>query len=294
MIKSLVTHRGIDVPLGALVGQIIGESTWEAFFVQVNNGYGIEFDLQPMSDDGFAICHDQNLTRISGGLSSALVSELDKSKLNKITLEHGRLCELDELLNLLSKNSKTTSALHLKKACQNESLLDLLVDKLNQFPNLLDGRLILFDVIPIAARYLKKSIPNINIAASVSDIYDVQRYGALTGGTLMTIDEVIEQREVYNWVWLDEWDIRNPLGETKSLVTRKIIKLLRANGFKIAVVSPELHATSPALYGNGIHEIGANPEMLKSYWMDLADIDIDLLCTDHASWISSYMNENLY
>ncbi|MDC0975653.1 hypothetical protein OAS23_01545, partial [Alphaproteobacteria bacterium] len=119
MIKSLVTHRGIDVPLGALVGQIIGESTWEAFFVQVNNGYGIEFDLQPMSDDGFAICHDQNLTRISGGLSSALVSELDKSKLNKITLEHGRLCELDELLNLLSKNSKTTSALHLKKACQN-------------------------------------------------------------------------------------------------------------------------------------------------------------------------------
>ena len=116
--------------------------------VKVKNGYGIEFDLQPMSDDGFAICHDQDLTRISGGLYSTLVSELDKSKLNTITLEHGRLCELDELLNLLSNNSKTISALHLKKTCQNEGLLDLLIDKLVQFPNLIDGRLILFDVIP--------------------------------------------------------------------------------------------------------------------------------------------------
>jgi len=293
MIKSLVTHRGIDVPLGTLTTEITGESTWEAFSAQIKNGYGIEFDLRPMSDDGFAICHDQNLTRISGGLSSALVSELDKSKLKIITLEHGRLCELDELLILLSENSKTTSALHLKKVCQNEDLLDLLVDKLVRFPDVLDGRLILFDVIPIAARYLKKSIPNIELAASVSDIYDVQRFGALTGGTLMTIDEVVEQSESYTWVWLDEWDMRNPLGETKSLVTRKTIKLLRANGFKIAVVSPELHATSPALYGDGMHEVGANPELLKSYWMDLADMDIDLLCTDHASWLSSYMNENL-
>lgn len=294
MIKSLVTHRGIDIPLGSLVTEIIGESTWEAFYVQVKNGYGIEFDLQPMSDDGFAICHDQDLTRISGGLSTAFVSELDKSKLNTITLQHGRLCELDELLNLLSKNSKSTSALHLKKACQNEVLLDLLIDKLVKFPNLINDHLILFDVTPIAARYLKKSIPNIDIAASVSDIYDVQRYGALTGGTLMTIDQVVEQSESYSWVWLDEWDIRNPLGGTKSLVTRKTIKFLRENSFKIAVVSPELHATSPALYGDSIHEIGANPELLKSYWMDLADIDIDLLCTDHASWISTYMNENLY
>jgi len=293
MIKSLVTHRGIDVPLGTLTTEITGESTWEAFSAQIKNGYGIEFDLRPMSDDGFAICHDQNLTRISGGLSSALVSELDKSKLKIITLEHGRLCELDELLILLSENSKTTSALHLKKVCQNEDLLDLLVDKLVRFPDVLDGRLILFDVIPIAARYLKKSIPNIELAASVSDIYDVQRFGALTGGTLMTIDEVVEQSESYTWVWLDEWDMRNPLGETKSLVTRKTIKLLRANGFKIAAVSPELHATSPALYGDGMHEVGANPELLKSYWMDLADMDIDLLCTDHASWLSSYMNENL-
>ena len=110
MIKSLVTHRGIDIPLGSSVTEIMGESTWEAFCAQVKNGYGIEFDLQPMSDDGFAICHDQDLTRISGGLSNVLVSELDKSKLNTIKLEYGRLCELDELLNLLSKNSKTTSA----------------------------------------------------------------------------------------------------------------------------------------------------------------------------------------
>ena len=110
MIKSLVTHRGIDVPLGTLTTEITGESTWEAFSAQIKNGYGIEFDLRPMSDDGFAICHDQNLTRISGGLSSALVSELDKSKLKIITLEHGRLCELDELLILLSENSKTISS----------------------------------------------------------------------------------------------------------------------------------------------------------------------------------------
>jgi hypothetical protein len=293
MISSIITHRGIDVPLGTPSDEIVGENTWEAFSAQVKSGYGIEFDLQLMSDNSFAICHDQSLVRMSGGLSSTPISELSSHQLKKMTLGHGRLCELDELLILLSENSEATSALHLKKNCQREDSLDLLVDKLVQYPNVLDGRLILFDVTPVAAKYLKKSIPNIELAASVSDIYDIQRFGALTGGTLMTIDEVIEQCETYTWVWLDEWDIRDPLGETKSLVTRKTVELLRMNGFKIAVVSPELHATSPALYGDGIHEVGANPELLKSYWMELADMDIDLLCTDHASWLSSYMNENL-
>lgn len=293
MIKSLVTHRGIDIPLGMLATEITGESTWEAFSDQIKNGYGIEFDLQVMSDDGFAICHDKNLTRMSGGLSSALISELNKYKLKTTTLKYGHLCELDEILALLSKNSKATSALHLNKACQNEDLLDLLVAKLLCYPDVLDGRLIIFDVTPSVAKYLKKSIPNIGLAASVSDLYDVERFGVLTGGTLMTIDEVIEQGEIYTWVWLDEWDTQDLLGETKSLVTRETIKLLREKGFKIAVVSPELHATSPALYGDGIHETGANPKLLKNYWMRLGDLDIDLLCTDHASWLSGYMNENL-
>jgi hypothetical protein len=293
MIRSFVTHRGIDTPLGTGANDIRGESTWEAFSVQVKNGYGIEFDLQPMSDGSFAICHDQKLTRISGGLSSALISELNKYKLKKITLEDGHLCELSELLALLSENSKATSALHLKKACQNEGLLDLLLEKLLCYPDLLDGRLILFDVIPVAARYLKKSIPNIELAASVSDPYDVERFGVMTGGTLMTIDEVIEQSAIYTWVWLDEWDTLDAFGKTKSLVTRNTIKLLRETGFKIAVVSPELHATSPALSGDGIHEVGINPELLKSYWIELGDLNIDLLCTDHASWIKDYMNKNV-
>ena len=149
----------------------------------------------------------------------------------------------------------------------------------------------MFDVIPSAAKYLKKYIPQIELAASVSDPYDVERYGSLTGGTLMTLEEVIEHNGLYAWVWLDEWDTQDQLGGTKPLVTKRTVELLREKTFKIAVVSPELHATSPGLYGNCIHEIGTNPEMLKKYWLSICALDIDLLCTDHASWLADYIFE---
>jgi hypothetical protein len=249
MIASLITHRGIDVPLGTLADDIVGESTWEAFSAQIGAGFGLEFDIQPMLDGNFAISHDTNLNRISGGELNLSLSEIGQRELQSIKLPGGRLCDLDELLCLLVGHSSAVSALHLKWHCQNRKVLDLLVARLSPFLDKLSEQLIIFDAAPWAAQYLKTILPNIELAASVAHSFDIQRYGSVTGGTLLTVNELTKLRELYSWAWLDEWDRVGPRGTQKSIVNPAQIGCLRKYGFKIAAVSPELHATSPELIG---------------------------------------------
>jgi hypothetical protein len=149
----------------------------------------------------------------------------------------------------------------------------------------LAGRLLVFDAAPPAAIRLKTALPNIDLAASVAHPFDVQRYSTVTGGTLLTVDDVIRQRELYSWVWLDEWDRLGPFGSNKSLVDESTVKHLREYGFKIAAVSPELHASSPGLLAREVHESGSSPSRLEACWQSWASLDLDALCTDHASWL---------
>ena len=65
MFSSIITHRGIDIPLAQLVDISSSESSWESFYNQVEAGFGLEFDIQLMKDGGFAISHDTHLGRIS-------------------------------------------------------------------------------------------------------------------------------------------------------------------------------------------------------------------------------------
>ncbi len=285
MFGAILTHRGIDIPLGDSATHVASESSWEAFSAQVKAGFGLEFDIQPMRDGGFAVSHDSHLGRISHGKLNISLSEIDRSELYSIRLPGGCLCDLDELLGLLVTHGKTLSALHLKHHCQNDAMLDLLVVSLNPFLDRLTGRLVIFDVAPSAAMRLKAALPNIALAASVAHPFDVQRYARVTGGTLLTVDDVIRQREIYSWTWLDEWDRVGPFGTSKSLVDESTVEHLREYGFKIAAVSPELHASSPAPLGGEVHEDGVSPDRLEARWRRWASFGLDALCTDHASWL---------
>jgi glycerophosphoryl diester phosphodiesterase len=286
---AILTHRGIDIPLGTLPSHITGESSWEAFSAQVGAGFGLEFDIQPLRDGGFAVSHDSHLGRVSQGKLNIPLSKISRKSLYQMKLLGGRLCDLHELLSLLVEHSKGLSALHLKHNCQSNEVLALLVSHLQPYLDMLVGRLILFDVVPSAAIRLKSALPNIEIAASVAHPFDIQRYNSIVGGTLLTVDEVIRQRSIYSWAWLDEWDRLGPNGEQKSLVNPSTLERLHVHKFKVAAVSPELHATSPALLGGEVHEDGVSPVRLEARWKEWIGLGIDAMCTDHASWFTDNM-----
>lgn len=285
MLGTLITHRGIDVPLGGNAIEFPMETTWEAFVAQLDAGFGLEFDIQPSGDGGFAISHDKNLTRLTGGQSDIELRTVPTAEVNVIQVPGGRLCTLGELLEYMAKHATVISALHLKASCQTAEVLHALIGQIKPLEEKLADLLMIFDATVETAAILKEELPNIQLAASVSHRFDIQRYGKSTGGTLLSTEIARQNRELYNWVWLDEWDRDAENGAKKSFVNEETVKLFRDAGFKIAAVSPELHATSPALLGGEGHEDGASTSKLLARWKEWDCLELDALCTDHASWL---------
>jgi hypothetical protein len=282
---QLITHRAIDVNPGDAQGWALKESRWEAFCEQIWAGWGLEFDIRPLRDGRFAISHDSNLARIVPGHNQA-ISSLTLSEFLATPALGGRLCHLDELLNLIVESGRSISALHLKSHCHEPAVLGKLLEALTPRIDSLIGRLLIFDATPRVAEQIVQKFPGLDVAASVAHNYDVLRYGAMTGGTLLTSEQVLANRNLYSWVWLDEWDTLDANSGQKIFVNHESVNLFRDAGFKVAAVSPELHAASPALLGGEAHKDGADRERLVRRWRQWSQLDVDALCTDHASWIS--------
>lgn len=290
MFGALITHRGIDIPLGKTVAEFPMESTWEAFTAQIDADYGLEFDVQPTADGRFAISHDKDLKRLTADQSVIKLEEVLAEEVSEIKIPGGRLCTLEELLEYIAVNSTSISALHLKASCQIGAVLQTLIAQLKPFEAKLANRLIIFDAKVETAKTLKEDLPSIQLAASVSDPFDIQRYGNKTGGTLLPPETVFQLPDLYSWVWLDEWDRLGEGAKRKTFVNAETVGSFHAAGFKVAVVSPELHATSPSLLGGEAHEDGCDVKLLRTRWLELGALQLEALCTDHASWIQS----NLY
>jgi hypothetical protein len=285
MADNILTHRGIDVPLAVNSEISSGECTWEALSNQIDSGFGIEFDIYPTyGKRGFAVCHDSSLNRLSNGQLNLRIGDIHREKISSINITGGRLCELEELLNYISERQSGISALHLKHHCQSKELLQLLVDYIKPHIDRLEKHLIIFDVIPSTSFFLKNKLPQLSLAASVSHPFDIERYGAITGSTLLMSEEVLRHRDYYAWVWLDEWDRIGPDGKEKTFVCKDIIDEFCAEGILVAAVSPELHATTSALQGGEKHEDGICPERLQRRWASWEHMDISAICTDHATW----------
>lgn len=272
---AIVTHRGLD-PSKL---DYYAESSIEAFVDQLQRGYGLEFDLRQSKDGVLIVSHDGNLKRLSRGKVSASINELTWGEIFKMDFAGSHLTDFDGLLKRIARiDDDRIHAIHLRHQSQSQEIMDEIAEKI-------DGdsvdKFIIFDLKPESAVYLKKKNNNLHLAASVSHPFDIERYNNCVGGTLLGLEEVENQRNLFDWVWLDEWDRTDIGGKDKTFYNQQVFEGLREGGFKIGLVSPELHGTSPGLLGGEVHQDSISREILLRRMNEIIKLKPDLICTDY-------------
>jgi len=272
----ILNHRGLSPEKK----HSFTENSLESFKYYLKKGYGIEFDLNFTKDNRIIIFHDNSLKRVTNGKNNELIRDLSFSEMKKIHLKKGRLCELSELLQLIFENKSRINAMHLKGNFQKKKYLDILINILKNYRNILN-KLIIFDIKIETAKYLKNKIPNLLLAPSIAHKFDIKRYNKFTKKTLISINRAIKYKNFFKWAWLDEWDLKNSSNKSKKLYTKETFQILKSHGFKIALVSPELHSISPGLLGGESHEDAKNKIILKKRIKEILKLSPDAICTDY-------------
>jgi hypothetical protein len=273
---QIFTHRGLEPSKK----DFFSESSFEAFNDHLSRGFGLEFDPCFFTDDKIGVVHAATVSAAIGGEDQRKMESLSSAEFLKLQLPKGRYCLFAELLEEIDKNRADLHALHLKGKFQEERLLDLLLAEINKYPTVV-SKLLIFDLKPPAAKYLKENLPGVALAPSVAHPFDIERYNEVVKGTLFSIDEAIAEKNTYSWVWLDEWDLLDKGGKTKEFYTAETFDALRKHGYKIALVTPELHATSPGLLGGEAHSDAANQHLLFERIQDILELKPDAVCTDY-------------
>ena len=271
----ILSHRGLETSRPGF-----SESSYEAFKDQLERGFGIEFDVN-FSADGMIIVHDSTLERITKGQDKRALRELTSQEAVQVRLENGRLATFDELMALIDNSPSKINALHLKGKFQGQKDLKSLLFHLVNFPQLFE-RMLIFDVKPQAAKYLRSKNPDLILVPSVAHPHDIRRYNSAVAGTLISIEDAIahKQEGLYDWVWLDEWDRTDDGGKDKKFYTKETFDQLRSVRYKIALVTPELHATSLGLLGGEAHPDAANKEALFARIQEIIALSPVALCPD--------------
>ncbi|MFO0743483.1 MAG: glycerophosphodiester phosphodiesterase family protein [Candidatus Paceibacterota bacterium] len=272
---TIITHRGLDPERNNYT-----ESSFYVFLDHLKRGYGIEFDIRKTKDGRLVVIHDDNLTRITEGKDTRSIKDLKLNEILNINISNSKITELSQILNIIKLFStpKSISALHLKSSTQDRETLDILVSEL-KYTDL--NKIIVFDVLKDTAIYLKNALPNIQLAPSVAHPYDIERYNKLVGGTLWNIKDVLENKNLFYGVWLDEWDILDKNGISKTLYTKEIFDTCRSVSLKIFLVTPELHFSSPGLYGGESHQDAISEKKLIRRIKKIITLNPDGLCTDY-------------
>lgn len=276
MTTKVLTHRGLDPSRPGY----FTESSREAFTDQLARGFGLEFDLRLTSDGGLVVIHDGNLSRLSKGADARDVRDISLAELLAMEFDGCHLIDFSSLLALLydRQSPDTISAIHLKHGAQDPQTLDTILAALEHAD---PARFIMFDATIETAGHLKEVNPMLHLAPSVAHPYDIARYNAATGGTLYTLEEIMPYRSIFDWVWLDEWDLTDADGGTKSLYNEATFNAARNAGFSIGLVTPELHASSPGLLGGEAHPDARDAETLTAAMKRILSLSPDLVCTDH-------------
>jgi glycerophosphoryl diester phosphodiesterase len=278
--KRIITHRGLE-PFNPNV--IYGESTYEAFQNHLSRGFGgIEFDPNP-TKDGIIVLHDSTLERATGGYNKQLVSEITTEEATKAKLtKKGRIATFQEILDLIKTNNATMNAIHLKYHLQTPQMLDRIMEALAPYHDSFN-KFIVFDINSDTARVLKKTFPTLRLAPSVAHPYDIIRYTEAVGGTLLTLEEALELKKegLVDGIWGDEWDRTGENGTSKVFYTPELFEKIHAAGMFAALVTPELHGTSPQLLGGESHSDAKNVPMLMERIKEIKSAGADYFCTDH-------------
>ncbi|MES2006532.1 MAG: hypothetical protein V4436_00320 [Patescibacteria group bacterium] len=256
----VITHRGLDPARGAAY---FAESSYEAFEDQLARGFGVEFD--PRAD--LLVAHDD---------------------LSRTTQNGCHTATLKEVVDLISTRQApgAISALHLKHRVQEKDALESILTALRDVDS---SKLFIFDATFETAAYIKERNPQLVLAASIAHPYDIERYNEATGKTLYALDDVLAERNLFGWVMLDEWDRADKEGKTKTLYTAEVFGSLRAAGFKICVISPELHATSPGLLGGEAHPDAKDHETLVRRIQEVLALAPDAICTDYPDEVQALL-----
>ena len=273
--NQILTHRGLE----PAKDDFFSESSFEAFNNHLARGFSIEFD-PAFTKDGIIVFHDSSFSRFTNRSDTRPIKSLSTKEALSLPLTNGNLTTLHDLLNLIQSSNSSFNALHLKSPYQNELDLLRLIDTLSQFPKA-HPKLFLIDLKPSTANFIKNKLPNLSLATSIAHTYDIQRFNDVVGNTLLSVDEAINHKDLYDWAWLDEWDLSDANGNIKKLYTHHNFQKLRNYGFKIALVTPEIHATSPGLLGGEAHPDAAPLSRLKKRIQEILSLEPNAICTDY-------------
>ncbi len=286
----VLTHRGLEPSKK----EFYPESSYEAFSDQLSRGFGIEFD-PAFCKDGIIVMHDKNLSKITNNQDNRNFSEISIEELKQLKYgkeKTGRIASFNEVLKLISNSSCELHALHLKGINQTNNKVDILLNEIKKYPEVIN-KLLIFDVKPETAIYIKSKIPQIKLAPSVAHEYDLERYNNAVNGTLISAEDAINYKEknLYEWVWLDEWDTKDKNNGEKKFYIKELFNMLRDVGCKIALITPELHGTSPGLLGGESHKDAQTKESLFSRIKEILSLNPDAVCTDWPEDVREIINK---
>ena len=279
----IITHRGLEPAMP----NAPSESSYEAFRGQLARGFGgIEFDPNP-TRDGIIVMHDANLKRPTEGRDERSVADLMIEEVLRIPLVNGRIPTFDEVMDLIRNSVSTVSALHLKARFQTPETLERIMAALRKYTDMFD-KFIVFDVNPETVRTLKARFPAIRLAPSVAHPHDIARYNEVVGGTLWSVEEALALRAegLIDGVWGDEWDKTGENGTSKLLYTPDFFKKMHDAGLFVALVTPELHGTSPGLYGGESHPDAKDVPTLMARIREIKAAGADYFCTDYPEQVA--------
>ncbi len=277
----IITHRGLDPSRP----DFPFESTRESFEAHLARGYGMEFDVQRAAD-GYVVLHDATLARITDNADTRRVRDTPTEEILALDLQGAHIATLREILTLFGARSApgAFAFIHLKHTFQADAAnLDALLQEMSAIDT---EKFILFDVTVESARYLKTKNHALHIAPSVAHPYDIKRYNTAVDGTLLSCEEALGHRDLFDWVWLDEWDLTDEHGGTKKLYTAATFERFRTAGVKIALVSPELHRTSPGLLGGEAHPDARDPQILRKRLEEIIALRPDAVCTNYPDLVA--------
>lgn len=279
----VITHRGLE-PSNP---NFFSESSFEAFEDHLRRGFNIEFDPNP-TKDGIIVMHDATLKRLTEGRDERAVAELTTEEILQVPLANGRIPTFDEVMNLIRNSDSTVSALHLKARFQNPETLERIMEALKPYQDMF-GKFLIFDIKPDTARVLKKAYRGIRLAPSVAHPYDIARYNESVGGTLITIEDALALRAygLIDRVWGDEWDTAGEGGATKLLYTSDFFEKMHSAGLFVALVTPELHGTSPGLYSGESHADAKDVGTLMERIKQIKSAGADYFCTDYPEEVAN-------
>jgi glycerophosphoryl diester phosphodiesterase len=269
----IVSHRGLE-PSNL---DFYPESSYEAFREHVKKGYSIELDINFCKDE-IIISHDTNLKRLCG-LNKEL-SELYYEDIKDIEYgenKKGHLCTFKQIIKLITTKKDMICVIHLKGNLQKKENLDKLIKYINKHP-LSIKNLLIFDLYPESAKYIKENIPHISLGCSVANNIDIKKYNNRVHGTLLSVKDAItnKRKGYYNWAIIDEWD----LYESGTLYTKSIFDQLKKEGYKILSIFPELHED---------HYSAQNNKRLFKRMYHILELEPHAVCTNYPAEIYPYI-----